>query len=152
MKKQHIKTRSSLLSSLAGSLLLVFSSCTSSYVTINELTSGSNAENRIILDISEDIELDTHTGKVIKDSLQRINEISQFLKSQPNYKAKVIVYYSNQLRKHIESAFMIGYNIEKLILENEIEDKRVSHEIEYDESHTYVFYDKHQKVLIYFKK
>lgn len=103
----------------------------------------------MMLDVSEQLQWDTHRGEIVRDSVNVIDSVVTFLNAHENYRVLVKVYYSNQLRKHIESANLMAYNLNNAFLKAGVSESRLAYEIAYDKNKTYVFYGKNQKVMIF---
>lgn len=152
MKLWPTRKRLILSFNLTGSLLFFLFSCVASEVTLKELSDSNERKDRLVLDVSKELQWDIHSGEIFRDSMNVIDSVVGFLTLHDNYCVVIKVYYSNQLRKHIESANLMAYNLNKAFLERGVSESRLLYEIAYDKNKTYVFNEKKQKVKIFFNR
>lgn len=74
-----------------------------------------------------------------------------FLEVNDDFSVRIVVNYSNQLRRHAESANLLGFNINKSIESLGIHKSRIDYTINYDEKSKIPFYSKNQDIKFYLK-
>jgi len=146
------KTRSNLSRSMAGSLLFHLGSCAMNGITLKEFKDPMEHNRKMVLDVSQELQWDTHRGEIIRDSVNVVAAVADFLNANDHYHALIKVYYSNEIRKHIESANLMAHSFNDALLKAGVDQSRTAYEVDHDKNNTYVFYEKNQKVKIFLNR